>query len=133
MFAYNYMFLKGCLRQQKNVIRTFMITNKICCKRIIFDDAKIRRCNYVLSTAINISNDDPSISVVDFINKGFAYLVANGDLFALSALECFLSARELDKDNKYDIEIECGISQTELILKNASNPEELCRHYIEPK
>ena len=86
MFAYNYMFLKSYLRPQKSVVGTFMRTNKICSKRIIYDDVKIARCNYVLSTAINISYFDTNITSEDYINKGFAFLSAESETFGLGAL-----------------------------------------------
>lgn len=132
MFAYNYMFLKGYLRPQKSVIKTFMMTNKICSKRIIFDDAKTIKCREVYSEAMYIPDVDPT--VVDLINKGFAFLTIGPCIFTYEILYCFERTKKLNIDHKYDIEIECGLSQIEEYLKeNGRVPGKPCCHYIEPR
>lgn len=84
--------------------------------------------NSAYQEAINICNDDPNITAADAGNKAFAYLALHKEAYAYSALECFILARELDKDHKYEKDIACGIASA----KSTKSSDEICYHYFAP-
>lgn len=67
---------------------------------------------YIYQEAINISLDDPEITVQDAGNKGYAYLM-HDNAFRFNALRCFQKAKELDKNFKWKEEINSGIKAVE--------------------
>lgn len=83
-----------------------------------------RNMHYQWAVVVNI--DDPLVDSIDLINKGFAYIAFDKNLFTYSARECFLKATKLDINKKYSSIIKCGLKQVE------NEDEEPCYHAVKP-
>jgi hypothetical protein len=81
-------------------------------KRVALLTSKPKYIDRNWQDAINLSNDDPNITTVDLINKGFALLALDKDGLSWKARQCFNQAAEMDKSNMYNTEIQCGLERT---------------------
>jgi hypothetical protein len=70
-----------------------------------------------------MSVNDPNFTLANAINKGYAYLACNRDLFSWQILECFELALKLDPEQKHSAIINCGVKQ---VLEN----EKACYHLM---
>lgn len=85
-----------------------------------FDDARQE-----LQEAMNL-HDGPLVPVEDCINKGFAYLLSDRQLFSWSAWERFNHAVSLGGLKDYKAIIQCGIH-------SARNEKYQCYHVLKSK